>query len=101
MLAFAYAHCGLTVDEFFNLSFYEWSLEIYKVRQRNELKFSEWESNAVFVRDILAMMINTTPRKDNKIFEGKDFYALSFDKKEVTEPTEDIVNKYPKELKNA
>lgn len=84
MLAFAYAECGLTVDQFFNLSFYEWSLEIYKVRKRHEKIKEKWESDAAFVREIMALMVNTTPReKGARQVKGTDFIKLSFDKVET------------------
>src|SRR5690348_10007661 len=89
MLAFAYAECGLNVDEFFNLSFYEWSLEVYKVKHRRKREFNKWESDAVFVREILTMManINRDTKKRPTPFEPHEFIKLSFDK--VGEKTEE------------
>jgi len=95
MLAFAYAECGLTVDEFFKLSFYEWSLEIYKVRKKQERVKDKWESDAAFVRELLAMLYN--PHRGNGPQKsGKDFIKLSFDKKE-TETVEPLTEKAMKE----
>jgi hypothetical protein len=103
MLAFAYTECGISVDRFFELSFYEWSLEIHKLRKQRERDKDKWESNAAFVREILAMMVNTTPReKGAKTMKGTDFYKLSFDIEEKPEVTvmspEEVESKFPKTL---
>ncbi len=100
MLAFAYAECGLSVDEFFDLSLYEWSLELHKARERSKKEFNEWESNAVFVREILSMIANANrdAKKKPTPFEGKDFIKLSIDKVEAKEVVEDVLKKYPSKL---
>lgn len=97
MLAFAYAECGLNVDQFFDLSFYEWSLEIYKVRKRREKENSKWESDANFVREIMALMVNTTPRERGaRQMVGSDFIPLSFDKV-IDKPKQPLDQKTMKE----
>lgn len=98
MLAFAYAECGLTVDQFFNLSFYEWSLEIYKVRKRQEKLREKWECDADFVRSIMAAIYNTAGKSYKKDFQGKDFIKLSFDKVETEENKEPLTAKGMKEM---
>lgn len=93
MLAFAYAECGLTVDEFFKLSLYEWSLEIYKVRKRQEHLKDKWESDAAFVRELLAAVYNTAGKSYKREFKNTDFIKLSFDNKEEVKATEPLTEK--------
>lgn len=105
MLAFAYAECGLNVDQFFNLSFYEWSLEVYKVKKRQERLRDKWEGEAAFVREILLAVYNSAGKIYKRNFEREDFYKLSFDtvkkKVETREMTpEEIKKKFGKALKN-
>lgn len=110
MLAFAYAECGLTVDEFFGLSFYEWSLEVYKVKRRNEHLKAKWENDAVFVRELMALIANVNRNSKQKPvpYQGKDFIKLSFDKEEIEdknkrvtpEEVEAYFGKYLKKKKN-
>ncbi len=104
MIAFAYAECGLTIDEFLGLSFYEWSLEIHKVRQQNKREHERWEGNAILTRELMALIanVNRDSKKRALPFEGKDFIKLSFDiaseiKEERTD--EEILSKFPKTLK--
>lgn len=83
------------------LSNYEWSLELYRARKKHERDHFKWESNAAFVREILAMLYN--PHRGNSPQKsGKDFIKLSFDKQEVTEITEvdreSIRNSFPKKV---
>lgn len=105
MLAFAYAECGLTVDEFFDLSFWEWSLEIHKVRARSERLKDKWENDACFVREIMALIanVNRDGKKHPKPYEGKDFIRLSFDKdvpeKNKIVPPEEVEAYFGKTLK--
>lgn len=74
MLAFAYTECGLSVEQFLRLSFYEWSLEVDKVCRRND-------RDSKYFGDLLATIVNTTPRKDGaKWMKGTDFYPLIFDR---------------------
>jgi hypothetical protein len=102
MIAFAYTECGLNMDEFLSLSFYEWSLEVYRVEKTNEKNYKAWESNAVLAREIMATIVNMTPKKTTRIYKGEDFIKLSFDKiqaKEEVRTDEQILNKFPKTLK--
>ncbi len=66
------------------MSYYEWSLEIYKARKRHEADHHKWESNAAFVREIMALIanVNRDSKKKPLPYDGSDFIRLSFDKKE-------------------
>lgn len=102
MLAFAYAECGLNIEQFFKLSWYEWSLEVYKVKQKRVLETRIWEGHAVLIRELAAVVMNSAGKSYKKIFEGKELMPLSFDKIEKVEETrtdEEILSKYPKTLK--
>lgn len=81
MLAFSYSECGLNVDQFFNLSFYEWSLEVYKVSERRKKEFSQWEGDAFLAREVMAVIMESA----GKVYKGKvdptKIFPLSFDKK--------------------
>jgi hypothetical protein len=81
MVKFAYVDCGLSVDEFYGLSFYEWQLEVNRVKRKAELKNAEWEGQAMLFRELMALTanINRNPKRTPTPFEGKDFIRLSFD----------------------
>lgn len=81
LVAFAYSECGLSIDQFLSLSWYEWSLEIYKVKNRRKREFEEWEKQAVFVREQMALIANTNrdPKRTPRPYKGSDFFPLSFD----------------------
>jgi hypothetical protein len=101
MLAFAYTECGLSIDQFFKLSWYEWSLEIEKVSKRYENDNKAWESNAVLAREIMALLYNPYRAKGSPYKSGKELLPLSFDKKD-SEPVimapEEVEKKFPKTL---
>jgi len=106
MLAFAYAECGLSVEEFFDLSFYEWSLEIHKVLTRRERDHTIWEGHASLHREVMALLANVN--RDSKTkptpYKGSDFMKLSYDSDEVDEQKkimtpEEVEAKFPKFLK--
>jgi hypothetical protein len=82
MVQFAYVECELSIDEFYNLSFYEWGLEVERVRKRSEEKKIQWEGEASLFRELMALLanINRNPKKTPTPFEGSDFIKLSFDK---------------------
>jgi hypothetical protein len=82
MIKFAYVECGLSIDEFYNLSFFEWGLEIERVKHRAEEGKIKWESIAALFREFMALIanINRDRKKTPTPFEGKDFIKLSFDK---------------------
>jgi hypothetical protein len=82
MIKFAYVDCGLSIDEFYNLSFYEWALEVERVKRKSELLNIKWEGEASLFRELMALLanINRNPKKTPTPFEGKDFIPLSFDK---------------------
>lgn len=89
MLAFAVSEGGLSVDEFFELSWFEWSLLILKVK-------SDRERGWMYTREVVAAIynVNRDQKKRPKPFDGKEFYPLSFDKKE-----EETKVMTPKEIK--
>jgi hypothetical protein len=104
MIAFAFSECGLSVDQFFELSWYEWGLHVYRVTERRKREHSNWENNAILVREQIAAMYNTAGKGFKKFFEGKDFIKLSFDEaeKKVTDykvmTPEEVEQKFGKYL---
>ena len=84
MVEFAYVQCGLSIDEFYNLSFYEWNLEVQRVHKRLKDGHSKWEGQASLIREFMALManINRNAKKQPVPFTGSDFIKLSFDKKD-------------------
>lgn len=103
MLAFAYAECGLNVDDFFGLSWYEWSLEVHKVKQKRVLENKIWEGHAVLTRELMAAVINSAGKSFKRTFEAKELMPLSFDKVEVQEDNrtdEEILAIFPKKFKD-
>lgn len=85
MLAFAYAECGLSVDEFFNLSWYQWSLEVHKVKQKRILENRIWEGHAILTRQLMASILNSAGKSYKREFDPRELIPLSFDKKEIKE----------------
>ncbi len=81
MIEFAYVQCGLSIDEFYNLSLYEWSLEVLRVKNKIKAENTKWESHAVLVREFMALManINRNPKKVPTPYKSTDFIRLSFD----------------------
>ncbi len=88
MLAFACIECGLSVDQFFSLSFYEWSLEVHRVKAKQKRENDKWEGNAMLAGEIMALManINRDAKKKPTAFTRKDFVRLSHDlpEKQIT-----------------
>ncbi len=84
MVAFAYSECGLSIEQFFRLSWYEWSLEILRVKARRKRDFTVWEGQASLIREHMALManFNRDTKKRPQPFKGSDFIKLSFDEKE-------------------
>lgn len=82
MLTIAYVDCGLSVEQFYDLSFYEWGLEILKLKKRSKAELIDWESNAVLFRELMALIanVNRNPKRRALPYEGSDFIRLSFDK---------------------
>ena len=105
MISFAYTECGLSIDEFFSLSWYEWSLEIERVHVRNKRDFEIWEGQASLFRNLMATVMNSSGKSYKKHIDAKDLMRLSFDKdeqeieKDVTKLTPEQVEKlHPKTL---
>ena len=104
MLRFAYTECGLSIDEFFELSFYEWSLELLKVKNKNKQIHSEWEWAWARTRSLWMILANSNrdAKKKPTPFEPEDLIRLSFDKdKEEMTPLspEEVEKKFGKFLK--
>lgn len=79
MIMFAYTECGLSIERFFELSWYEWSLEIEKVRIRKDRDFDIWEGQASLMRNFMALFANANRGKNTPPFKPTDFIRLSFD----------------------
>ncbi len=79
MIAFAYTECGLSIEQFFKLSWYEWSLEIEKVRIRKQRDFDMWEGNGVLARKIMATILNSAGKLYKKHIDEKELLKLSID----------------------
>jgi len=106
MLKFAYTDCGLSVERFFELSFFEWSLELQKLKKKNEAIHSKWEWDWARTRSLWLILANVN--RDHKSrptpFAPSDLIKLSFDKDdkpiETRELTpEEIEKKFGKFLK--
>ncbi len=96
MIAFGYTECGLSIDQFFMLSFYEWSLEVEKVRRRNERDFNIWEGHAALSRQLMAAVMNSAGKSYKKLVDPRELISLSFDK---AEKQAERVPKTDKEMK--
>lgn len=90
-----------------SLSYYEWSLEVHKVKKRHERDNIQWENQAVFAREIMALIanVNRNPKKKPLPYNGSDFIKLSFDKKEADQKNkamtpEQVEAKFGKYVKN-
>lgn len=82
MIAFAYTECGLSIEAFFRLSWYEWSLEVEKVNISRKKEHRIWEGQASLTRDFMALFANANRGKSTPPFKGSDFIKLSFDEPE-------------------
>lgn len=58
-------------------------MEIHKVVLRREREKYKWESEALFVRKIIAAILNSAGKVSKKDVLETDIIKLSFDKKEV------------------
>lgn len=87
MIMFAYTECGLSLEQFFELSWYEWSLEIERVRVRKKRDSDIWEGNAVLTGELMALIanVNRDPKKRANAYMRTDFFVLSFDDKKLIE----------------
>lgn len=106
MIAFAYAECGLNVDEFFSLSWYEWSMEVYKANKRSESQNTLFEGNARILRRFMSLTYSLWAGKGSPKYSEEDFLPLPSDSKKI-EPKEtremtqeEIDKKFGKHLKN-
>jgi len=88
MLAFAGIECNLSVEQFFALSFYEWSIEVHRVKVRRKREHEIWEGNAALAGEVMALIanVNRDAKKKPVPFSRKDFIRLSFDppEKQIT-----------------
>ncbi|MEB3210264.1 MAG: hypothetical protein VKL39_02870 [Leptolyngbyaceae bacterium] len=95
MVAFAVTECGLSVDEFMNLSWFEWSLELIKVKNRYKKEFENWEWDWARTRSLWHILINSNSKQK---YKPEDLIKLSFDKKEKKKKEERLKPKQVKEL---
>lgn len=84
MIIFAYTECGLSIEEFFRLSWYEWSLEVEKVSRRRKHDYDIWEGQASLFRELMATVMNSSGKSYKKHIDPKDLIHLSFDKVDET-----------------
>jgi len=95
---------NLSVDEFFDLSWFELSLLIQRYERKEEDKKIIQELEWARIRKIWVLMINYM--RDTKVkpapFKETDLIKLSFDKDEEEQKPftpEEVENMFPKELK--
>lgn len=104
MVEFAYTECGLSIEQFFKLSWYEWSLEIEKVNLRRKRDNDKWEQDALLARMTMAVIYNMAGKVSSKHLTGKDFIELSFDKETTVQARvmtpEEVERKFGKNLKD-
>lgn len=78
--------CGLTVDQTFELSWYELYLLIERVKQRNENEKIEQELEWVRLSHLIANTRNCFGGKGGGVaYRAEDFYTPSWSKKEIRE----------------
>ena len=105
MIAIAY-EMGLTMDEFFSLSWYEWSMEIHRANKKAERENSIFEGNARIMRRFMSLTYSLLSGKGSPKYNEEDFLPLPSDTKKVEaretrEMTrEEIEKKFGKHLKN-
>lgn len=99
-MVFAYSELGVSIDDFWNLSYYEFGLLILKSKKR-------FERSAVLVREVMALIanVNRDSRKKSSPYIGSDFIKLSFDndsKETVSKrmTPEEVEKKFSKILKH-
>lgn len=106
MMTVAYTEMELSVEEFLNLSWYEWMLEIFKLRAKNKRRLDEWESNTFVIRRFMTLFAQANTPKGNPSPKDTDWgIKLSFDKddlagKEKIIPPEEVEAKFGKFLKS-
>jgi hypothetical protein len=104
-LRIAVCEIGLSVDEFWKLSFYEWQLYQNRLKVQFERERLIQENGWNQTRVLWATIINTTPGIKKRV-QPKDLIKLSFDdelvdKKELVPITDkEMKQKFGKLFKN-
>lgn len=98
MLAIGVADLGLSPDEFWDLSWYEWGLYILREKKRSEDEKFKFETGWDQTRQLWATLININSPKGKGVLP-KDLIQLSFDKKEIKRKTpEEVAKKFKPKL---
>jgi hypothetical protein len=97
------ADLGLSPDEFWDLSFFEWSLYVLRYKRQQEQKKERYEHDWSIARVMWATLCNLhrDPKKHPAAYEPKDLIKLSFDdyiEKEAHNngPTDDLMDRLKK-----
>ena len=82
MVVFAYTDCGLSLEKFMSLSFFEWHCEVEKYKKKQKAVLDEWEGHGLLMGQLMALIANVNRNKKYKAtpYERTDFVRLSFDK---------------------
>jgi hypothetical protein len=85
-------------EEFFRLTWYEWCLQMYRIRKIQERRIEDRDFAMVLTGDFMALMANVNRNTEEKPepFSRKDFFRLSTD-----EPEPEIIEEKPMTLKEA
>lgn len=96
MLETAVVDLGLSPDEFWELSWYEWGLYALRYKRMTEDKKFLFETGWDQTRQLWAVLINSHSSK--KVKPG-DLIKLSYDKKELKRKTpEEVAKKFKPKL---
>lgn len=104
MMVFAYTEMDISIERFLDLSWYEWGLEVLKLRARNKRNIDNWESNTFVIRRFMTLFATANTPKDKPLPKDTDWgIKLSFDKEEKEEKQlmtpEEVESKFGKFLK--
>jgi len=97
-MVYACTEFGVTIEEFWGMSYYEFSLEAQKAK-------NSFEKRALLTREVMSLIanINRDTKAKPSPFKGSDFFRLSFDKEEEEEnkpmTPEEVEYKFGKFLK--
>lgn len=83
MLVFGVTELGLSIDEFYGLSWYEWSLLVERNKRKNERDYDMW-------RQIICLLYNPY-RGDNEALKPEDVIRLRTDVKPVEKSFDELV----------
>ena len=98
MLEIGVVELGLSPDEFWELSWYEWGLYILRHNKQTERETFKFETGWDQTRKLWATLININSPKGKGVKES-DLIKLSYDKKEVKRKTpEEVEAKFKKNV---